>query len=215
MGLGVEKFDQEDIDKWGNGIDWAPSTVPYVIEELIQSSECETAEWYRMTTLWSAEWDQPRSGYIWRTRNPKGDTRVQTNIIGGAYCVTSKHTPFVGPGSHNSYVMQNAANCKGKSYDPRTNLKVALDPNVENALETAIDFMIEMHTTLGQELYTIGWDVMVRDGKPLFLEFNINNGFFLADHSVDEAYTMAAYYEKEFFARLDAQVLNFDTNSKS
>ena len=101
------------------------------------------------------------------------------------------------------------------SYDPRTNLRKPLDPDVERALERAIDLMIQMHKTLGQELFTIGWDVMVRDGQPLFLEFNINNGFFLADHSIDEAYTMAAYYENEFFARLDAQVLSFDPDTDS
>ena len=29
-----------------------------------------------------------------------------------------------------------------------------------------------------------GWDVMVRGDEPLFIEFNINNGFYVADHTV-------------------------------
>ncbi len=155
-----------------------------------------------MTSLWAHDAKEPRSGYIWRTRNKLGDKRVQTDIIGGAYCVTSKyaymprmcsahrpasggvslqgptvcrHEPFVGPKTKSSVV------------DPRTGAVAPLHRDVEKALTHAIDLMIPMHKALGHELWSIGWDVMVRDGVPLFIEFNINNGaspvVTLLDHS--------------------------------
>ena len=37
---------------------------------------------------------------------------------------------------------------------------------------------------------SIGWDVMVEGDQPIFIEFNINNGFFACDHTVDELYQM-------------------------
>jgi len=74
--------------------------------------------------------------------------------------------------------------------------------------------MIEMHQALctkgSHELWSIGWDVMIRDGEPYFLEFNINNGFFVADHSIDECDHMAQFYQREFFARVDKQLVNFN-----
>ena len=57
--------------------------------------------------------------------------------------------------------------------------------------------MIPMHKALGHQLWSIGWDVMVRGDQPIFIEFNINNGFFLADHSIDECEQMANFYERE------------------
>jgi hypothetical protein len=150
-----------------------------------------------MTSLWAHDAKEPRSGYIWRTRNKLGDKRVQTDIIGGAYCITGKcvhsvcrlspmdrsfrvaadglngliacmigcrYEPFVGPKNKSSVV------------DPRTGIISALDPEVDKGLTRAIDLMIPMHKALGHELWSIGWDVMVRDGVPLFIEFNINNG---------------------------------------
>jgi hypothetical protein len=160
MGLGVERF--ESWDSVDDGETWAPSTVPYVLEEFIQSTEYKEAEWYRMTTLWAHDAEKPRSGYIWRTRNKKGDPRVQTDIIGGAYCVTSEHAPFVGPTE------------KGTAHDPRTGKTVPLAPEVDKALGLAINQMIEMHQALctngSHELWSIGWDVMIRDGEPYFLE---------------------------------------------
>merc|ERR1719181_661376 len=166
-----------------------------------------------MTSLWSFDEPSPKPGYIWRTRNAKGDPRVQTDILGGgvaldgsstgnrtggAYCVTTKHTPFVGPRD------------KGMAIDPRTGEKRKLHPKVEKALTRAIDLQMIMHKALGQELHSIGWDVMVREDEPLFIEFNINNGFFVGDHSLEELELMTAFYGREYQARLPKQLLNFD-----
>lgn len=155
-----------------------------------------------MQTIWAHDEASPKTSYVWRTRNKKGDDRVQTDIIGGAYCITAKYTPFVGPKQGSSVV------------DPRTGESWPLDPKVERALTRAISLQMEMHKTLGQELYTIGWDVMVRGDEPVFIEFNINNGFFVADHTVDELYQMAGYYEREFNARLRRQLLDFDPTQR-
>ena len=40
--------------------------------------------------------------------------------------------------------------------------------------------------------------------------FNINNGFFVADHSVEECQQMHDFFYREFNARIDAQLLDFD-----
>ena len=45
-----------------------------------------------------------------------------------------------------------------------------LDPDVDTALTAAIGLMRKMHTSLGKELYSIGWDVLVRDKTPIFIE---------------------------------------------
>jgi hypothetical protein len=50
----------------------------------------------------------------------------------------------------------------------------------------------------------------VRGDEPIFIEFNINNGFYCADHSVDELYQMVNFYRRQFFKRLGPQLLNFD-----
>jgi len=176
--------------------------VPYVIEEFIQSTEYEAAEWYRMTTLWDFEEEAPKPGYTWRTRNKKGDPRVQTDILGGAYLVTEKFTPFVGPAT------------KSTVTDPRTGKTQPIDPKVETALTRAIEHQLKMHKNLGKELHSIGWDVMIVEDKPLFIEFNINNGFFVGDHAMDELEQMAAFYSKNFFARLPGQLLNFDPEAE-
>ena len=63
-----------------------------------------------------------------------------------------------------------------------------------------------MHKNLGKELYSIGWDVLVRNDTPIFIEFNINNGFFVADHSVEECEQMHAFFHREFNARLQMQL---------
>ena len=48
MGLGVEKFESWDgMDSAG----WAPSSVPYVIEEFIQSSEYDVSAPVRLFDL--------------------------------------------------------------------------------------------------------------------------------------------------------------------
>jgi hypothetical protein len=198
MGLGVEKFEGwENVD---DGLTWAPSGVPYVLEELLRSTEYEAAEWYRMTTLFAFDEAEPKPGYIWRCRNSKTDTRVQTDIIGGAYCVTNKHTPYVGPTE------------KGVT-DPRTGHREPLDPDVEKALSKAVDQQKKMHMNLGKELHSTGWDVMIVGKDPYFLEFNINNGFFCADHSLEELEIMAKYYSSQFHARLHGQLLNFDPDA--
>lgn len=195
MGLGVEKF-----AGWA-GVDtpgWAPSSVPFVLEEFIESTEYEASEWYRMTTLWAFDEAAPKPGYIWRTRNKPDDPRVQTDIIGGAYCITRDHVPYVGPQD------------VGQAVDPRTGAVTPLDARVERALAKGVAKQLEMHKALGQELYTIGWDVMVRGDEPVFIEFNINNGFFVGDHTLEEVEQMTAYYGKEYAARLPGQLLNFD-----
>lgn len=199
MGLGVEKF--EGWKQVDDGKDFAPSAVPYVIEEFIQSTEHEAAEWYRMTTLWEFDEDQPKPGYIWCHRNTKSDSRVQTDIIGGTCCVTSEHTPWVGPKE------------KGFRYDTRAGTKKPLDPKVDKALSKAITLQKKMHANLGKELHSIGWDVMVRGDEPLFIEFNINNGFFVCDHSMEELEQMCEFYSRNFLARLPGQLLNFDSEA--
>jgi len=196
MGLGVEKF--TGWEKMDDGVEWAPSSVPYVIEELIRSTEHEASEWYRMTTLWAYDEAVPKPGYCWRTRNKKGDDRVQTDILGGCYCVTSAYAPYVGPDG------------KGTVSDPRTGKTWPLDAKVERALTRAIGLQLKMHKNLGKELHSVGWDIMVVEDEPIFIEFNINNGFFAADHSMDELETMADFYSRQFFARLPGQLLHFD-----
>jgi hypothetical protein len=199
MGLGVEKF--AGWEQMDDGKEWAPSSVPYVIEEKIQSTEYEAAEWYRMTTLWDFDEAKPKPGYIWQHRNDKTDTRIQTDIIGGQCCVTSKFTPFVGPTE------------KGMAHDTRGGKMAALDKQVDAALRRAIELQLKMHENLGKELHSIGWDVMVQNGEPIFIEFNINNGFYVADHSMSELETMAEFYSRNFLARLPHQLINFDPDA--
>eukprot|EP00929_Paragymnodinium_shiwhaense_P114533 TRINITY_DN82985_c0_g1_i1.p1 TRINITY_DN82985_c0_g1~~TRINITY_DN82985_c0_g1_i1.p1 ORF type:complete len:481 (-),score=92.01 TRINITY_DN82985_c0_g1_i1:236-1678(-) len=210
MGLGVEHFTETGWEGMDNGKDWAPSSVPYLVEEFLQSTEYPAAEWYRMTSLWDWEEAEPKFGYAWRTRNALGDPRVQTDILGwgkenttcyGAYCVATKYEPFVGPKD------------KGMSVDPRTGEKKPLDEKVERALTKAIELQRKMHKNLGKELHSIGWDVMIVGDTPYFLEFNINNGFFVGDHSMQELWQMADYYTKNFLARLPSQLVNFDPHA--
>merc|ERR1712098_329109 len=66
MGLGVEKFTTwTGVDKPG----WAPSDVPYLVEEFIEATEYEASEWYRCQTVWDWNEKEPKTSYIWRTRN--------------------------------------------------------------------------------------------------------------------------------------------------
>merc|ERR1712139_457549 len=81
------------------------------------------------------------------------------------------------------------------------------------ALSKAIELQLKMHKNLGKELHSIGWDVMVREDVPVFIEFNINNGFYVADHSMDELETMAEFYSRNFLARLPHQLLNFEADA--
>merc|ERR1719181_2231634 len=96
------------------------------------------------------------------------------------------------------------------AFDTRKGTKAPLDPKVDKALSRAIDLQLKMHKNLGKELHSIGWDVMVREDEPLFIEFNINNGFFVGDHSLEELELMTAFYGREYQARLPKQLLNFD-----
>lgn len=207
MGLGVEWFTTWDGEsKEGRrddspGDDWAPSADPYIIEEAIVSTENKgLGEWYRMVTLWAYDEEGPKHSYIWRMRNHKGDNRVQTDIMGGARCVSSKHVPFIG------------SNEPGMAVDPRhfPAKKWPLDANVHTALTKAVDLQLKMHRNLGKELWSIGWDVMIRNDEPVFLEFNINNGFFVADHPIEECEQMCEYFSREFDARVGSQLVNFD-----
>merc|ERR1712070_235822 len=96
------------------------------------------------------------------------------------------------------------------AHNTRAGTMSALHPDVDRALSKAIDFQLKMHKNLGKELHSIGWDVMVRKDDPIFIEFNINNGFFVADHSMPELETMAEFYSRNFLARLPHQLLNFN-----
>merc|ERR1711990_1108936 len=129
-----------------------------------------------------------------------GNNRVQTDIMGGARCVTEKYEPYIG-----SYE-------KGMEVDPRQfPPKITpLDENVHKALTRAVGLQLKMHRNLGKELWSIGWDVMVRNDEPVFLEFNINNGFFVADHPLEECEKMCEFFSREFDARLPSQLINFD-----
>merc|ERR1719262_137068 len=95
------------------------------------------------------------------------------------------------------------------AFDTRKGTKAPLDPKVDRALCRAIELQLKMHKNLGKELHSIGWDVMVREDVPVFIEFNINNGFYVADHSMPELETMAEFYSRNFFARLPSQLINF------
>jgi hypothetical protein len=207
MGLGVEWFTGwENESKTGRrdsdpGQDWAPSADPYIIEEAIVSTENKgLGEWYRMVTLWAYDEESPKHSYIWRMRNSKGDNRVQTDIMGGARCVTSTYEPYIGSWE------------KGMAVDPRQSPPaiVPLDPDVHTALTKGVALQLKMHKNLGRELWSIGWDVMVRKDEPVFLEFNINNGFFVADHPIEECEKMCDFFQVEFDKRVDKQLINFD-----
>ena len=199
MGLGVEHF-----TGWGNKNtkNWAPSTDPYIVEELIVSTEWGKAEWYRMTTLFDYDEDTPKNGYIWRMRNNKDDHRVQTDILGGAYCINTKWPTFVGPKD------------KGMEVNPRTGEKKKLLPDVNAALIKAVGLAIKMHQNIGKEIFSIGWDLLIRDDEPVFIEFNINNGFFVADHSIEECEEMIDFYGTQFAKRVGPQLINFDPFEK-
>merc|ERR1711920_1191479 len=159
----------------------------------------------RMVTLWAYDEEGPKHSYVWRMRNAKGDNRVQTDILGGARCVSSEYEPYIGSFD------------KGMAVDPRQfpATKVKLDDKVHKALTTAISLQLKMHKNLGKELWSIGWDVMIRNDEPVFLEFNINNGFFVADHPIEEVYKMCDFFEAEFDKRVGIQLINFDPFSEA
>lgn len=207
MGLGVEWFtgweneSKEGRKEGSPGTNWAPSDDPYIIEEAIVSTENKgLGEWFRCVTLWAYDEEGPKHSYIWRMRNSKGDNRVQTDIMGGARCVTEKYEPYIGSWE------------KGMEVNPRVfpATKTPLDPKVHVALTKSIELAVKMHRNLGKELWSIGWDVMVREDVPVFLEFNINNGFFVADHPIEECDKMCDFFSREFDARVGSQLVNFD-----
>ena len=45
---------------------------------------------------------------------------------------------------------------------------------------------------------------------PVFIEFNIGNGFYVADHTVEECEQMADFFSCEFHARVWPQLIRFD-----
>ena len=51
---------------------------------------------------------------------------------------------------------------------------------------------------------------MIRDNVPIFIEFNINNGFFVADHTIEECEFMVKFYTNQFNSRLLKQFVHFD-----
>ena len=46
----------------------------------------------------------------------------------------------------------------------------------------------------------------------MFIEFNINNGFFVADHSVEECEQMHSFFKQEFNARKQKQLVDHNPN---
>ena len=177
MSLGVEHFtgwQDSEKEEQGQEEPWAPSADPYVIEEFLRSTDAPAAEWFRMPTLWPHDAESPRPSYYWRARNASTDARVQTDIIGGQYCVPTGVDTFVGPKAY------------GTVFDPRTGEESTLDADVDKALARAAVAAVQMHKTLGKELYSIGWDLMVVGDVAYFIEFNVNNGcaFSLLRHSV-------------------------------
>ena len=75
-----------------------------------------------------------------------------------------------------------------------------------DALLKAYDLALSMHRELGKELPNVGWDVMVRESGPVSLEFNINNGFLISDHGVDQCERMIQYVEDEYDKRIHPAV---------
>ncbi|EKX47926.1 hypothetical protein GUITHDRAFT_106474 [Guillardia theta CCMP2712] len=172
----------------------------YMLVEQVLPSFHPRAEWFRISTLWRFEAPAPSFGYCWRTFNKLEDQRVQTDIIGGhAVLLKGGPKPFIG--NHEDYDEdpQDPA-CYG-FYDARN--RTWIDASTYTAaLLRAYELAMSMHGELGKELANVGWDVMVREEGPVFLEFNINNGFLVSDHGIDQCEKMLKYYEEEFNKRM-------------
>ena len=195
MGLGI--YPCTDMNK-------PPSKAVYFLVEQVMPGFHNRAEWFRISTLWPFDDSVPKFGYCWRTHNNPTDTRVQTDIIGGhAVLLKGGPRPFVGtyadygqdesnPGHHGFYDW-----AENKWHDAS---------KYRDALLQAYDYALKMHREIGKELPNIGWDVMVRESGPVFLEFNINNGFLITDHGVDQCERMIQYVEDEYDKRIHPAV---------
>ena len=62
-----------------------------------------------------------------------------------------------------------------------------------------------MHKQLGKELSNIGWDIMINEKGVIFLELNINNGFLVSDHGIDQCNKMINFYKKEYNKRVNLE----------
>ena len=61
--------------------------------------------------------------------------------------------------------------CRGGADGTLAQRTTPLDPLVDKALQKAAAQGVMMHEVLGKEIWSIGWDVMVRDGVPYFIEY--------------------------------------------
>ena len=192
MGLGIDRCKANEKP---------PSNAVYMLVEQIIPSFHPCAEWFRISTLWRHEESAPRLGYCWRTFNKTADTRVQTDIIGGhAVLIKGGPRPFIG--THVDYGEDESDPSAHGFYDAGNKRWVDAS-KYSDALLKAYDLALSMHRELGKELPNVGWDVMVRESGPVFLEFNINNGFLVSDHGVDMCERMLGFYEDEYDKRVD------------
>jgi hypothetical protein len=192
MGLGIDRCKESDKP---------PSDAVYMMVEQVMPSFHPCAEWFRISTLWRHEDAAPKFGYCWRTFNKTTDTRVQTDIIGGhAVLLKGGPRPFVG--THQDYGEDESDPAAHGFYDAADKKWIDAS-NYRDALLQAYDLALSMHRELGKELPNVGWDVMVRQDGPVFLEFNINNGFLVSDHGVDQSERMLGFFEDEYDKRVD------------
>jgi len=191
MGLGIDRC--KNLDK-------PPSNAVYMMVEQVIPSYHPCAEWFRISTLWRHEKSAPEFGYCWRTYNKTTDTRVQTDIIGGhAVLVKGGPRPYVG--THEEYGQDESLSTAHGFYDAGDNKWVDAS-QYRDALLQAYELALRMHKELGKELANVGWDVMVRESGPVFLEFNINNGFLVSDHGVEQCQKMLDFFEEEYDKRI-------------
>lgn len=191
MGLGIDRC--KDTDK-------PPANAVYMMVEQVMPSYHPCAEWFRISTLWRHEESAPRFGYCWRTYNKTSDTRVQTDIIGG-HAVLLKGGPLPFVGTHEDYGERESDPTAHGFYDAGEKKWVDAS-KYHDALLKAFELALSMHAELGKELPNVGWDVMVRESGPVFLEFNINNGFLVSDHGVEQCERMLSFFEDEYDKRV-------------
>ena len=187
MGLGIKSC--YDVNN-------PPSDAYYMLVEKIQAKYYKKAEWFRICTIWRYENDEPELGYCWRTYNDLNDNRVNTDIIGGDIILLDNYKSFINKSDYN-------INCNG-FYDKKNN--IILDSNNYNVyLISAFNKCCNMHKQLGKELSNIGWDIMINEKGVIFLELNINNGFLVSDHGIDQCNKMIKFYKEEYNKRVNLE----------